>query len=188
MKFEVRGAALLLPLLLTSCAHKNNQAQTQPPLAPPIEDTPLPKPDNAPAHLPPPVITVPQPSTPPPSTTASNPEQTPAPPKKRKPSKPAPAPPQNDQAANTPPAEVSAGGGFSTPETSDIRNQTANSIAETEHTLNTISRKLNDQEQKISAQIREFLKQAKNALSAGDVDGAHTLAAKAKVLLDELNQ
>jgi hypothetical protein len=49
-----------------------------------------------------------------------------------------------------------------------------------------LNRSLNDQEQKTAAQIREFLKQAREALASGDVDGAHTLAAKAKVLLSEL--
>ena len=34
--------------------------------------------------------------------------------------------------------------------------------------------------------IREFIKEAKAALASGDVDGASTLAAKAKVLLAEL--
>ena len=34
--------------------------------------------------------------------------------------------------------------------------------------------------------IREFLKQAKDALNSGDIDGAATLVAKAKVLLNEL--
>ena len=33
---------------------------------------------------------------------------------------------------------------------------------------------------KTAAQIREFLKQARQALTSGDVDGAHTLAVKAK--------
>ena len=35
--------------------------------------------------------------------------------------------------------------------------------------------------------MREFLKQAKEALITGDEDGANTLAAKAKVLLSELS-
>ena len=39
-----------------------------------------------------------------------------------------------------------------------------------------------------AAQIREYLKQARVALGSGDVDGASTLAAKAKVLLGELNR
>jgi ribosomal protein S20 len=68
-----------------------------------------------------------------------------------------------------------------------MRQQTDATIESTEKSLNGISRKLSDQEQKTAAQIREFLKQAREALTAGDVDGAHTLAVKAKVLLDELH-
>jgi ribosomal protein S20 len=37
-----------------------------------------------------------------------------------------------------------------------------------------------------AAQIRTFLKQAEQAMDNGDMDGAHTLATKAKLLLDEL--
>jgi phosphoribosylformimino-5-aminoimidazole carboxamide ribonucleotide (ProFAR) isomerase len=62
------------------------------------------------------------------------------------------------------------------------------SIAATERGLTGITRSLNDQEQKTAAQIKEWLKQAHSALDSGDVDGAHTLAAKAKALLTELNQ
>jgi hypothetical protein len=54
--------------------------------------------------------------------------------------------------------------------------------------LDNIGRKLNGQEEKTAGQIREFLKQARAALGSGDVDGAHTLAAKAKVLLGELSR
>ena len=52
--------------------------------------------------------------------------------------------------------------------------------------LNGITRQLSDQEQTTAAHIREFIKQAREALKSGDVDGASTLAAKAKVLLQEL--
>jgi len=44
------------------------------------------------------------------------------------------------------------------------------------------------QDQKTADQIREFLKQARAALASGDVDGARTLAAKAKALLDVLTE
>ena len=47
---------------------------------------------------------------------------------------------------------------------------------------------LSDQEQKTAGDIREILKQAREALASGDADGAHTLAAKAKVLLAELTK
>jgi len=66
--------------------------------------------------------------------------------------------------------------------------QTSDLIATTERGLNGITRSLNEQEQKTAAQIREFLKQAREALATNDVDGSHTLAVKAKVLLSELTQ
>jgi hypothetical protein len=85
-------------------------------------------------------------------------------------------------------AGVSAIGQLSSGEPSELRSQTQNSISSTERGLRDINRTLNDQEQKTVAQIREFLKQARTALTSGDVDGAHTLAVKAKVLLGEINQ
>jgi len=191
MKFKFLRAALLLPLLLCGCVHKQQKAQTQP-LAPPIEDTPPPKPDNAPVNLPPPVITVPQPKQP--TVTDAPPPEAPKPaPRHRKPKPVQPAQPadqQNTQVAanNVPVPEVSAAGSFSTGEPGDLRRQTSDSIAETERGLNGINRKLSDPEQKTSAQIREFLKQARAALTTGDVDGAHTLAQKAKLLLAELTK
>jgi ribosomal protein S20 len=83
---------------------------------------------------------------------------------------------------------VSAIGQLSSGDPSDLRQQTVNSIAATERGLSSITRQLSDQEQKTAAQIREFLKQARAALNSGDVDGAHTLAAKARVLLGELSR
>jgi hypothetical protein len=182
---HIARAALLLPLLLSGCVHNKTTAKNQPPLAPPIEDAPPPKPDKAPSNLPPPVITVPTPSQP----AATNTQPPPPPPKPKPHHKPKPADTdqQNTQVAsnNAPPA-VSAVGSLSTGEPADLRKQTDDTISQTERGLNGITRTLNDQEKKTSAQIREFLKQARSALTTGDVDGAHTLAQKAKVLLGEL--
>lgn len=193
MKPDVRALALLLPLLLTSCAHKK-QAQVQQPLAPPIEDTPPSPPNNAPANLPPPVITIPQQpgqqQQPKPGTPTAE-SKTPPKPVAHKHHKPAPKPdqaPSNTERAAANPPEVSAIGQLSSGEPSDLRKQASDSIASTEQKLNQIHRKLNDQEQKTAAQIREFLKQARAALASGDTDGAYTLALKAKVLLAELTQ
>lgn len=194
MKPFVRGIALGVSLLLTGCIHKTQQVQTQVPLAPPIEDAPLPKPNSAPANLPPPVISVPQQDKPAPAVTTAKPEPPPAPPpKKKKPSAgktaqaATTAPQAADQAASTAP-EVPAIGNLSSVDTSDLRGQTVTMLNDTERGLKGLNRKLNDQEEKTSTQIREFLKQARTALTTNDVDGAHTLAVKAKVLLDELNQ
>jgi hypothetical protein len=191
MKLPAKCVAWLLPLLLlTGCFpfHKSNQAQVQP-LAPPIEDTPPPKPVPSPTDLPPPVVTVPA-QTPPPEP-AAPPEEKPKPPVKHK--KPAPAPPPPPPANNTQQASignpgVSAIGQLSSGEPSDLRQQTMNSITDTERGLKGITRELSDPEKKTADHIREFLKQAKAALTSGDVDGAATLAAKAKVLLGELSK
>ena len=193
MKLPVNRTLWLLPLLLlTGCIpfHKNQQVQTQP-LAPPIEDTPPPKPVPSPTDLPPPVVTVPAQTTPAPEPAPPT-EEKPKPPVKHK--RPAPPPQQQAPAANTTqqaslgtPA-VSAIGQLTSGDAPDLRQQTLNSIAETERGVNGITRSLNDQEKKTVDHIREFLKKARTALNSGDVDGASTLAAKAKVLLSELTK
>jgi hypothetical protein len=99
--------------------------------------------------------------------------------------KPAPPASTTQQASSGSPG-VSAIGQLSSGGASDLRQQTMSSITATERGLNGITRGLNDQEQTTAAQIREFIKKARAALNSGDVDGAHTLAAKAKVLLGEL--
>lgn len=188
MKSRAARVAMLLILALTAC-HDKNQVQNQPPLAPPIEDAPPPPPSNAPANLPPPVITVPQQQQQP-ATQAQETPPSPPPKPKHHPKKPAQTTDQqNPQVAqNNGAPQVSAEGSFAPVEPADLRKQTSDSIAETEKGLTAITRKLNDQEQKTKDQIVEFLKQAKSALGTGDVDGAHNLALKAKVLLGELNQ
>lgn len=202
MKLYLTRIACLLSLVLTACAH-NDQAKNQPPLAPPIEDAPLPKPDTAPKDLPPTVVTSPQPAT----TATTQPQEQPKPTQKRKKPKPAPAsttqsassdpskagaapatPPGNQEAANPPSetSEVPAIGKLSSGGTADGRSETANSLNSTEHSLNGISRKLSDQEEKTKAQILEYIKQARAALASDDTDGAKNLATKAKLLLNEL--
>ncbi|MGD0096508.1 MAG: hypothetical protein ABSB60_08435 [Terracidiphilus sp.] len=192
MNAPARRVAGLLPLLLlTGCFHfhKTNQGQVQP-LAPPIEDTPPPKPAPSPTDLPPPVVSVPSTNTAP--QPASQPEEKPKPPVKHK--KPAPPAQQTTPSANTTQQasngapSVSAIGQLSTGEPSDLRLQTLNSLAETERGLKGITRELSDQEKKTVEHIQDYLKQAKTALNSGDVDGAATYAAKAKVLLAELSK
>jgi hypothetical protein len=193
MRISVRYASWLLPLLalpvITGCDKK---AQSTPPqaLAPPIVDTPPPKPATvSTADLPPPVIGTPQPATPAKPTTAQTTEA----PKKpvhhaKKPAVTAPTPAPVETASTSPAPSVSAIGQLSQGASGDLHAQTEDTITTTEKGVNGITRTLNDSEAKTAAQIREFLKQAREALNTGDVDGAHTLAMKAKVLLAELNQ
>ncbi len=182
MKLPAKFVAALLALVLSGCVHRANQAQVQAPLAPPIEDTPPVK-TQTPTDLPPPVITPPQPA--PGATTANSKPQEPAP--KPKPRKPPAKPADQQEASNNNPG-VSAIGSLSTGDPADVRTQTENSLAATERGLRDIGRKLNDQEQKTADQIGEYVKEARKALTTGDIDGAQTLAAKAKVLLTELTK
>jgi hypothetical protein len=68
------------------------------------------------------------------------------------------------------------------------KRETADLIGGTEQGLNGIKRSLSTEEKITATQIRTFLKQALQALDNGDTDGAHTLATKAKLLLDELTK
>ncbi len=61
-------------------------------------------------------------------------------------------------------------------------------MSETQQGLNGIKRSLSTEEKATAAQIRNYLKQAQQALDNGDTDGAHLLATKAKLLLDELTK
>lgn len=204
MKQYFTLSACSLLLVLTGCAHKQ-QAVNQVPLAPPVEDAPLPKPDKAPTELPPTVVSTP----PPPATTAATqPPAQPKPAQKKKkpkpqststqqatgttpstnaPATPATPPANNEQASNG--SEVSAIGQLSTGAAGgDARTEIENSLTGTEHGLNTINRKLSDDEEKTAAQIREYIKQSRTALTTNDLDGARNLATKAKLLLTELTQ
>jgi outer membrane biosynthesis protein TonB len=181
----------LLPLM-QGCTHKTQQAAQTQTLAPPIVDTPPPKPATvSPADLPPPVVTPPPPATPATDTTANTtpPPKKPAHhPKKTTPTTTTPAQSTQETASAAPTPSVSAIGELSSGASGDQRTRTEETIASTEKGVNGITRQLSDSEKKTDAQIHEFLKQAKEALNTGDVDGALSLANKAKVLLAELNQ
>jgi hypothetical protein len=186
MNIRARNVAWVLPFFLTACFpfHRAQQQQKQA-LAPPLSTTPKP----APAHpeLPDSAVTIPpQPIKADADTVAVVPK---APPKHKR------QPPKNAQvAAVTPPPApvespaVSAIGQLTSGDPSDQKRETQDSIEATERGLNGLGRSLNSQEQKTAAQIREYLKHAREALNSGDVDGASTLAAKAKAVLSELIQ
>jgi hypothetical protein len=175
MRLPARSAAWLLPLLLAGCTHKNQVAQNQP-LAPPIVDTP-PKVEPSPTNLPPPVIS--EPAQPDPAPATPPPEPVKKTVKHKKPTSP-----NTEQASNG--TEVPAIGQLTTADP-PVRQQADATIESTEKGLNSIKRQLSDQEQNTAAKIRELLKEARAALTSGDVEGAHDLATKAKVLLEELH-
>jgi hypothetical protein len=179
MKLPARIVAWVLPLFLTGCFLHRHHKNPPAPLAPKIDNSSVPPP----TQLPPPEVTIP---TQPPVSATKLPTQTPKPPPKHRkaPANAAPSPDVQQTSVGTP--AVNAIGQLSSGDPADLGRQTEASIASTERGLNDVSQRLNDQEQKTAAHIREFLKQAKAALASGDVDGASTLAAKAKVLLSEL--
>jgi outer membrane biosynthesis protein TonB len=89
------------------------------------------------------------------------------------------------------PAAISPIGELSTGDVAgqaQTRKDTVDIITGTESGVDGIKRTLTAQEQETVAQIRAFLNKAREALKTDDLDGAHTLATKAKVLLDELNK
>jgi hypothetical protein len=103
---------------------------------------------------------------------------------------PAAAPPTQTASTGTAP-ESSVIGTLSTGDVatgSQTRRETTDLINTTETGLNSIKRPLNGQEQETVGQIKTFLQKARQALQVDDVDGAKTLATKAKVLLEELTK
>jgi hypothetical protein len=90
--------------------------------------------------------------------------------------------PTGDTAQPTSIGQITAG---PTQDTSESRQEATKLISTTEKGVNSL-RNLNGDQNKTVAQIRSFLEQAQRALHNGDVDGASTLATKAKTLLDEL--
>lgn len=180
MKGPVMCAAWLLPMvLLTGCFHHHSQLAQIQPLAPPLVETPPPSPPQ--------VTTAPEP----PTAAETQPEPEPEPPPQPEPKKhvrhhkPAPKdtpPPPAEVADNNVPAL----GNISSGDPPNLRLETQSSIDNTERQLAGIKGNLSEQDKHTVDHIKEFLKQAKQALANGDVDGASTLAQKAQVLLAEV--
>jgi hypothetical protein len=187
MKMRASYVAWLLPFFLTACFPFHKEQKQQPEqFAPPVANLPKPPADHP--DLPDSELTIPSE----PLDAVADDVLEEAAKSTARHRRPASKPAQ-DAADTSPAAEpespgVSAIGELSSGEPPDVRRETEESIAATERGLNGIGRGLNSQEMKTVAQIREFLKQARELLRTGDVDGAHTLASKAKVLLGELSQ
>lgn len=206
-RLELGAAAMLLALCAAGCSPKpkRTSASAQ---APPLQGTQTPPviPQQKPES--PPKSSLPQPSA------QSVPPQLPPPPKHRvkHPRHKKPSPPASSSSGATQTASAQTGAAspaasgapnMSSPSSStpigeltvgdsavgeQSRNDTVNLIQDTERRLAQVKRPLSNEEQVTDNQIRTFLKQARQALNSGDTDGAHTLATKAKLLLDELTK
>jgi hypothetical protein len=194
MKLPARNVVWLLPLFLTACAHEPKPQMSQQ-YAPPVSTVPKPPvlhPDLPVAALTLPLVDL--------DTDTDDILDAAAKPtlKKKKPpvhtaqetapETPASTATQQTASNDTTPAEVPAIGVLSSTDPPDLRRETIDTLDDTERGLKGIGRSLTNQEQKTVSQIRQYIRQARKALDTGDVDGAHTLAAKAKVLLGELNE
>jgi hypothetical protein len=103
-----------------------------------------------------------------------------------------------NSAQNAPPQQAAAPGATASPigqlTTGDsamgekTKHEATDLIGTTEQGLNGIKRSLSTDEKTTATQIRNYLKQAQQALDNGDADGALGLATKAKLLLDELTK
>jgi ribosomal protein S20 len=138
-----------------------------------------------PANLP--MVEVPQVKLPPvPVATNAKPKR-----ERKKPAPKAvtPEPPAQVAAAEPPPEETAIGaltaGGEASPQT---KQDAADLIASSEKRLNALSTQKAEEEKAQVSKVKNFLKDAQEALKSGDAEGAKTLATKAKLLLDDLEK
>jgi outer membrane biosynthesis protein TonB len=162
-------AAEYPPPLVTPSPEPVKEAQTPPPV--PAQPTPTqPKPKNVPKKKakPSPAIPVQQDSK---SSTATQTAST--------------AEPTGGDSASAPSpiGNLSAG---DTAGSSQLRQETTDLISSSERRLRTVPHSLSSDQQTTVAQVRKFLDQAQQAVKSQDLEAAHTLATKAKLLLDEL--
>jgi hypothetical protein len=212
---ELRSLCVLVAILCTGCSHKN-PATPQQAQAPPLQtgkgtleqpkttqqaeksDTPLasplPPPSAQSVPLPPPPppkkvrrVKKPKPADTPPATAgapaASSNSQAGAPSATAQ----VTSPPQLQTAAagNSAIGQLTTGDSASGEKT---KHETADLIGATQQGLSAIKRSLSNEEKATAGQIHNYLMQAQLALDNGDADGAHLLATKAKVLLNELTK
>ena len=160
---------------------KKPQAPPLPQITAPVAVETPPGPEN------PPMVEAPEVSLPP-APVASAPIK---PKRERKKAPPAktPQPQEPVQVASAEPApEASAigeltAGGEANPRTLQ---EATNLIAAIEKRLNALPSQIADEQKMQISKVRNFQRQAQDALNTGDAEGAKTLATKAKLLLDDL--
>jgi ribosomal protein S20 len=138
-----------------------------------------------PEHLP--MVEIPQIKLPPvPVATNAKPKR-----ERKKPAPKAttPEPPVQVASVAPPPEETAIGaltaGGEASPQT---KQDAADLIAASEKRLNALPAKKAEDEKAQVSKVKNFLKDAQDALKSGDAEGAKTLATKAKLLLDDLEK
>ncbi len=164
--------------LVTGCRHKAKVA-APPPLPPPSPVALVPAPESPTRVQPLPVTPLPTPAAQP------QPKK-----KKKKPVVVTPvAPPPAEVALNTPPpppvdvvGSLTAGGDAAPA----AKQKASTAINDVEKQLAGLSAATLEAQRDGVTRVKNFLRQAHDALRSGDAEGALTLASKAKVLLDDL--
>ena len=169
---------------LAGCRHKPQLAPL-PPVMAPVALEEIPEPDNLPMVETPPVKLPPVPV----STEAGKPKRKKKMPKVVAPPEPAPETQVASAATGAPSPDVAVGaltaGGETNPQT---KQEAEDLIASIDKRLNALpAQKVEEQKAQVS-KVRNFWKDAQDALKSGDAEGAKTLATKAKLLLDDLEK
>lgn len=178
-----------LTLCLSGCRHRPQLAPL-PPVLSPVDLVEVPPMEN------PPMIDNPQVKLPPvPSASAAmNPRRR----RRSSPPKataatvtpPVTTPAATQPAAADPPAEVATigaltAGGEANPQS---KQEAADLIVSIEKRLNGMPTKMAEDQKAQTSKVRNFLRDAQDALKSGDAEGAKTLATKAKLLLDDMEK
>ena len=183
-KMTRRSIATMLCLGLmfgVSGCHKRVQAPQLPQILTPVALETAPESDH------PPMVDVPEDPMPPIPIAAAA-----AKPRRRRPvvakAPPVPDPVQMASTEPAPEAEAAAigsltAGGEANPRT---QQEASDLIASIEKRLNSLPAQMTEEEKTQISKVRNFQRQAQEALSSGDAEGAKTLATKAKLLLDDL--
>jgi ribosomal protein S20 len=166
---------------LGGCRHKV-QVATLPPVLAPVALVEIPEPDNLP------IVETQQIKLPPvPVATDAKPKR-----ERKKPApKVVPVPEAQVASATPPPSpeETAIGaltaGGEANPQT---KQEASDLIASSEKRLTALSTQKAEEEKAQVSKVKNFLKDAQEALKTGDAEGAKTLATKAKLLLDDLEK
>ena len=186
--------------LLPGCVKKKQPVVAVAPPSPAPQATPLPTPEQMPpaqeAQTPSQGTPPPEP-TPTPAETAAQPTP-PEPDKNKSAAKPHSGKKPVESARNTKPrivvkpdAEPSTTTGqispsISSADASQDQTTTEQLLQRTENNLNAIKRPLSTDEQAVVTQIRDYMKQSREATKQSDLVRAHNLAVKAQLLCDEL--